>query len=98
MTSATADTYLHLDFSSKINSANTISNVLDNNIPANNINIDSLGIDEFRETLSDKEKQQENNSNDRFDELNDEIAKLRLLLEEKENTIKGLKKQSDMEM
>lgn len=49
----TADIYAHLDFSSKISSANTISNALDFNEPNNiNVEIDISGYKQSTEILT----------------------------------------------
>ena len=79
----TADIYAHLDYSSKISSANTISNALDfeNQQPKQAPELD----------LSDYEQEQQNYDNS----LDDEIAELERQLEEKK---RQRRKDCEMEM
>ena len=62
MTSATANTYSHLDFSSKINSANKISSVLkiDNTTYQENEKDLDTEILELERLLEEKKKQKRN--------------------------------------
>ena len=85
----TADTYSHLDFSSKIDSANTISNVLNfDNVNTKTENLTQTELDEI-------DKMSETINPSKEDET---LAELEKILEETKQKIAKIKRHRDFEM